>query len=173
VQPSPATSPQLSYPRDARSYADAVLAAWRARRLEQLAALTTPEVYDQIVGIPGRPDQTWSARGCEGAAGSSYCVYFNRDGNAIVLRVTNQLLRKAHGVSEVRFPYFPDSDTGYVNEFVQAWRMGHRPRMLMLATPAVVDALAGKPAPSNPDYDKFQVDEAKLGAAHAITGYVP
>lgn len=170
---SPAASPQVNYPRNAMPYAEAVLTAWRAGQRERLAALTTPEVYEQILEIPGQPDQTWSPDWCEGAAGSSYCLLFNRDGNAIVLRVTNQLLGKAHGVSEVRFPYFAASEMDYVREFVEAWRMGHRQRMLMLATPEVVDAVAGKPAPQNPDYDKFEVDPSKIGAAHAITGYVP
>jgi hypothetical protein len=194
TQSPPPKPPPVTYPNNARAYAEAVLTAWRQRNTARLGQLTTPEVYEQIVEIPGPPDLTWAYWRCDGAAGSSYCQFFNNDGDAIVLRVSNQLLGKQRAVNEVRYPYFETDGIAYVREFVEAWRLGHRKRMQSLAVPAVVDFVKDKPAPRNPQYDDpccgggllrvvitnsegFQltldVGTLKLGSAHAIVGYVP
>jgi hypothetical protein len=151
--PAPPAPPPVTYPKTARAYAEAVLAAWGQKQQDRLTALTNAQVYEQIVEIPGPPNMTWTYVQCDGAAGSSYCAFYNGDGDDIVLRLTNERLGKAHAASEVRFNLFPDDGVEYVRQFVQAWTLAHKPRMLKLAVPDVVNAVVEiAAAPKNPKY---------------------
>src|SRR5262245_3488918 len=91
---SGSTSPSASasYPTDAQAYAEAILSAWRLHQLTRLGDLTTALVQEQIIEIPGPPNMNWTYHRCDGTAGSSYCEFFNANGDAIVLRITHSLL---------------------------------------------------------------------------------
>jgi len=150
----PPPPPAASYPKTARAYAEAILTAWRQKQNNRLADLTNAQVHEQIVEIPGPPNMTWTYVQCDGAAGSSYCEFYNNAGDDIVLRLINEQLGKAHAAIEVRFNVLPDDGVAYVQAFVQAWQLAHKPRMLKLSVPEVVDAVREMAAaPRNPKYD--------------------
>ena len=86
------TAAPASYPSSARAYAEAILAAWSAKKLDRLGLLTSAEVQEQLIEIPGPIDTHWHYSRCDGAAGSSYCVFFNNPGDMITLRVANAAL---------------------------------------------------------------------------------
>lgn len=111
--PSPAASPVVTktstppiapaYPQNAKAYAEAVIAAWKNHKIDRLGDLTTPEVQEQLLEIPGPPNMDWTYIMCDGAAGSSYCQFQNADGDKLTLKVVNQYLGKAHAVGQVTF----------------------------------------------------------------------
>ncbi|HEX6870136.1 MAG TPA: hypothetical protein VF163_03470 [Micromonosporaceae bacterium] len=190
----PTTKPPApSYPSTARAYAEAVLAAWKQGNLSRLGALTTPEVQEQIIEIPGPPNQTWTYRNCDGAAGSSYCSFVNANGDVITLRISHSLLSKAHAAVEVRFDQtiYASDPVEYVNEFIKAWQDANRVRMLKLSNSTAVDYFTHyTPPPSgystctdgamgttyvrvyNPDGLNYtiKVTNTKLGGPNAISG---
>lgn len=149
---TPAATPATAeFPKTARAYAESVLAAWKQHQLEWLGDLTTPQVQEQIIEIPGPPNQSWTYHTCNGAAGSTFCEFFNANGDAIVLRVTNSLLGKAHAVAGVTFQptTYPNNAEDYVKAFIKAWQDGNRPRMLALANQNEVDYFTHYTPPEN------------------------
>jgi hypothetical protein len=149
-----ATPNPPTYPASARKYAEAVLTAWRKGRLPRLADLTTPQVNEQILEIPGPPNHQWTYRDCDGAAGSSYCRFVNAVGDTIRLRITNSQLGAAHATTEVALDptTYPADGVAYVKAFVAAWRDVNLPRMKALAVTSVVEYVRHGPAPDNPSY---------------------
>jgi len=124
----------LGYPSDARTYADAVLAAWKNGQQSRLADLSTATVVLQLQGTTGL-DSNWSYVQCQGAAGSSFCQYFNNNGDAITIRVINQFLGQPHAVSEVQLDItkYETTADAYVKAFIEAWRSINPKRMSVLA----------------------------------------
>lgn len=139
---APATSAStVSYPATARAYAEAVLTAWGQKLDARLGDLTAALVHDQIISIPGPPNLNWSHDRCDAAAGSTYCVFVNDDGDVITLRITNALLGKPRAATEVRLDQtvYSNDVKLYVQAFVEAWRNGNVKRMHALSTPAGVE----------------------------------
>jgi hypothetical protein len=103
--PSPPTSAlaPASYPIASREYAEAVIAAWKTKNLSKLVDLTTPQVQEQLIEIPGPPNMNWTYVRSDGAMGSTYCSFINADGDKLTLRVTNEKLGHAHAVSNIIF----------------------------------------------------------------------
>jgi hypothetical protein len=195
---TPATStapPAPGYPDGARQYAEAVLAAWKAKALQTLANLATAQVHEQIIEIPMPVNMNWHYSQCDGAAGSTYCTFFNDPGDKFVLKLTNALLGKPHAAVGVQLDQteYPSSATAYVKAFIAAWQEGNRWRMLELANQAEVDYFTHytPPAPGyltcndgaagstyvrvyNADGLNYaiRVINAQLSKPHAITGHV-
>ena len=192
--PPPTTSAAPTYPGTARAYAEAVLTAWRLKQQTRLAELTTAEVEEQIIEVPGPPNQQWVYQNCDGAAGSSYCGFVNVDGDVITLRISNQLLGKPDATTEVKLDltvYAPKA-TDYVKAFVEAWRNGNTRRMLALSSQAEVDYFTHYTPPSTYTVCSFKVGtvwqvrvynsdglsylmkvtDAQLTKPHAITSHV-
>lgn len=190
-----APAPAPTYPATAKAYAEAVLAAWKNKQAATLGDLTTAMVQEQILEIPGPPPQDWTHIRCDGAAGSSFCAFYNSDGDEITLRISNQLVGQAHAATQVIFdvPEYPSDGIDYVKAFVAAWKNSNTPRMLLLSKPEVVNQLGTAPA-ANPTYPApvccgggllqvvanfggntmtFDVGTTLLGDPHAIIGYAP
>ena len=157
------------YPTTARAYAEAVLAAWKQHLINKIGDLTTAQVQDQIISIPGPPNQNWTYQRCDGTAGSSYCSFVNGDGDVITLRISSALLGKAHAATEVKLDqteYSPDAKQ-YVQAFAEAWRNGNTRRMLALsADQSVVDFFTHYTPP-----ETFQVCSRLVGSVWRVRIY--
>ncbi len=103
ASPKPPSPAPVSYPTTPKTYAEAVIAAWKAKNMSKLADLATPLVSEQLMEIPGPPNMNWSFVMCDGAAGSSYCQFSNTDGHKVTLRLTNETIGKAHAVVDVTY----------------------------------------------------------------------
>lgn len=183
-----------TYPATARAYAEAILTAWRLKQQSRLADLTTAQVEEQIIEIPGPPNQQWVYQTCDGAAGSSYCAFVNVEGDVITLRISNQFLGKPDAATEVKLDltvYAPKA-TDYVKSFVEAWRNGNTRRMLALSSQGEVDYFTHYTPPSTYTVCSFKVGtlwqvrvynsdglsylmkvtDAQLTKPHAITSHV-
>ena len=125
----------VTYPASARAYAEAILTAWAGHQLARLGQLTSSEVQEQLIEIPGAINTHWHYNRCDGAAGSSYCVFFNDPGDMITLRLTNALLTHAHAGVGATFDQvsFPTDPVEYVKKFIGAWQEGNTYRMKILS----------------------------------------
>lgn len=56
-------------PTEPQEYAEVAVGAWAAPQLSRLAMLTTPEVYQRIIDLPGPPDLGWRSIRCDDRAG--------------------------------------------------------------------------------------------------------
>lgn len=192
--PTTAPPPAPAYPSSAKAYAQAILAAWPSN-VTKLGTLTSPLVQEQILEIPGPINQNWHYSRCDGAAGSSYCVFFNDPGDAITLKISNSLLGKAHAGVEVLFDQvtFPTDPVEYTKEFIGAWQDGNTYRMKILSNQTEVSYFTHytPPAPGtdacfsggaagsqyvriyNGDGLEYllRLTSATLGKPHAIAGH--
>lgn len=184
---------QKTYPSTARAYAEAVVKAWKQGQINTLGDLTTPEVQEQLMEIPEPLNDDWVYLRCDGTAGSSYCMFTNDNGDELTLRISHQLLSKAHAAVEVKLDLtvYPLDGITYVKEFVGAWQIGNTTRMLKLSKQSVVDEVGSIPqhTPTYPKPDccgggllqvkvnwksstsRFDVGTTLLGGPNAIVGY--
>jgi hypothetical protein len=103
ASPQPSSPAPATYPSDSRAYAEAVIAAWKAKNWTRVADLANAEVQEQLMEIPGPPNMNWTFVMCDGAMGSSYCQFTNADGHKVTLRVINEKRGQAHAVTEVKY----------------------------------------------------------------------
>ena len=103
ASPKPSSPAPVSYPATAKAYAEAVIAAWKAKNMSKLADLATPLVSEQLMEIPGPPNMNWSFIMCDGVAGSRYCQFSNADGHKVTLRLNGVLIGQAHAVVDVTY----------------------------------------------------------------------
>ncbi|GIH03213.1 hypothetical protein Rhe02_12800 [Rhizocola hellebori] len=103
ASPKPSTPAPVTYPSEAKAYAEAVIAAWKAKNLARLADLASAQIQEQLMEIPGPPNMDWTYLMCDGAMGSSYCQFTNTDGHKVTVRVLNEKVGQAHAVSEVKY----------------------------------------------------------------------
>src|SRR5690606_7074771 len=139
-----------TYPDTVEGYAQAVIQAWAGDDPSWLQALTTEAVYYGIVDLNTSPYDEWTLLRCDGTAGSSYCSFFNPDGDVLILRISHQLLGQAHAATDVTLDktLYPNDSVLYVKEFVKAWQFGNTARMLKLSSPAVVNKVPDTPPTS-------------------------
>jgi hypothetical protein len=90
---SPVRTIPLSTPE---SYAKALYGAWQNGDRKFAAQVASPEAVDQIFQFAYEPIQTnagpqdpYQFRGCEGAAGSTFCTWAGQDNAQIVEQVRN------------------------------------------------------------------------------------
>jgi hypothetical protein len=72
---------------------------------------------------------------CSGAAGSSYCLFFNAVGDELRLRVSNPALGqpRAMGTGSTFSPItFPSDNAAYAKEALDAWQAGNEARLKLL-----------------------------------------
>ncbi len=190
---SPSAAP-ASYPTNADAYAQAVVAAWQTDPNGALTDLTSAQAQEQLIQIPGPLDMNWHFAMCDGAAGSSYCTFFNDDGDRLRLQLTNALLGQAHAAVGVNLEQteYPSAAEAYVTAFIEAWQQGNRWRMAALSNDNEVEYFTHYTPPA-PGYDLcsdgaagstyvhvyngdglsylIQVSNSKLGQAHAIVAH--
>src|SRR5262245_25976352 len=150
---TPHTSPPVShaYPTD---YANAVLLAWGAKDKPYLTLLTSSSTANQMLGW-GNINTHWTLITSEGAAGSSYTMFYNNGGDYIVVRTVNPMssAHQWHAGSIEKWDQmsFPADPTDYAKKLVSGWMTGNKPRLDYLGTTALTTLLQGKTPPS-PDY---------------------
>jgi hypothetical protein len=101
--PPPAKDP-VGIPDNPRDYAVVFVKAWTDRDTATMRRLATDQAFAQAE--TSTPRAAPALRGCEGAAGSSYCT-FTGDEFTMTVRVANEKASRhlQHAVSEVRFDH--------------------------------------------------------------------
>jgi hypothetical protein len=142
--PPATTAPAATYPTTAEDYAKAAVAAWAGRDLTRLDQL---EVQDgelhTLYQCNGCYDIHFTLINCQGAAGSSYCLFFNNVGDSLRLRLVNQFLGqpRAIGNGSIWDPItFPSDDKAYAQEALDAWQAGNDNRLKLLTAGQLTSA---------------------------------
>ena len=93
TNPPPPPPPPPTYPSTAEAYAKEGVAAWvnsDAARLNQLEV--AGGVLHTLAGCAGCYNVAFVFSNCQGAAGSSYCLFFNAVGDELNVKLGNSLL---------------------------------------------------------------------------------
>lgn len=134
--------PAATYPTSAEAYARAAVSAWAnhdTTRLGQLNA-ASDTVFSTLDGGDYNRNFT-TLYMCDGAAGSTYCTFYNAVGDALRLRLRNDLLGHPHAITEGVFTpiTFPTDYQAYAQEALTDW---------VSRNTAAVSLLTGKPGDS-------------------------
>jgi len=145
-----AAPPAEVLPTTAEQYTKKAIDAWKAHNV---SALDQYEVGDGILhtmwdcGDCYNAEFTLAPGNCQGAAGSSYCRYFNKYGDDLLLRVTNELLGHPRAIvagSTFEPTAFPSDNQAYAQLALNAWLAGNDNRLKLLTkdnlTSAAIDA---------------------------------
>jgi len=146
------TAPAITFPTTAEQYTKNAIEAWADKNTATLNQYESANgvLHDMLNNCSGCYNTQFSlAPGfCQGAAGSSYCLYFNTFGDKLQLRVDNQLLGQAHAMgtgSTFEPTTFPADDKAYATQALQAWNDGNDNRLKLLTqnelTSAGIDAM--------------------------------
>jgi hypothetical protein len=187
-----ATIASSVFPGTARLYAEAVLLAWRTNQQTRVTELVAPTVLSQLQTTTNA-EPNWVYASCQGTAGSTYCQFLNGDGDAITLRLENQLLGKPRAVTEVKLDLtmYSNNAVEYVKSFIEAWRNANTKRMAVLANQSETEYFTHYTPPGtystcatlsggvsnvrvyNADGLNYTltIAVALLGGKHAITGH--
>ncbi|HEY7176330.1 MAG TPA: hypothetical protein VH442_15550 [Micromonosporaceae bacterium] len=151
------------YPSD---YARAILTAWSAHDTSYLTLLTGTSTKNQLYGI-GTVDQHWTLANSQGASGSSYSAFFNRDGDWLVLRTINAqtAAHQWHAGSVQTWDKisYPTDATAYVTYYMNAYIDGNTARMTKLGTQTMTTHFVGLASKPDSGY--------ALGAAEGTAGH--
>jgi hypothetical protein len=169
---SPGASP--SYPADAGAYAQAAVTAWLHGDQARLDQLRDPG--NQIlhtVGL-GDYDRNYTFRDCQGAAGSSYCTFYNAVGDVLVLQLSNPLLGAPHAIVHGTFDplTFPNDMRAYAQECLDAWRAGNLTRVGYLTQPDAKTHLLAVAASHKLDDWTFVDAQGAAGSSY-LTWHTP
>ena len=106
-----------------------------------------------MLACAGCYNKVFTLSTCEGAAGSSYCRFFNEVGDDLLLRVNNSLLGQARalGTGSTLDPIaFPSDNKAYAQKALTAWLNGNDPALKLLTakpfTTAQITALGANHA---------------------------
>jgi hypothetical protein len=124
-----------TFPADAPTYANEAVTAWRQGDHGRLAQLNDPadSVFSTLDA--GNYNKQFALYRCDGAAGSSFCSFYNAVGDTLTLRVQNQRLGQAHAIVDGQWKpiTFPTDFRAYAEEAIAAWA-GHNPAAVSLLT---------------------------------------
>jgi hypothetical protein len=128
----------ITFPTDAGAYTKAALAAYVAKDVATLDQYEdTGGQLHTMLGCNGCYNTAFTYHNCEGAAGSSYCLFINAVGDELRLRVNNAALGqpRAMGGGSIFNPIaFPSDDQAYAQEALDAWQSGDDPRLKLLTS---------------------------------------
>jgi hypothetical protein len=142
-------APSITYPNTAEAYTKAAIDAWKAHNSATLDALeVSGGVLHGLSTSKYNTDFFLAPNFCQGAAGSSYCLYFNKYGDELMLRVTNQLLGQPHAIvasSDSKFTptTFPSDEVAYATEAIGAWGEGNDNRLKLLTNGLTSASITG------------------------------
>jgi hypothetical protein len=139
-----------TYPKDAKDYGLAVIAAWMGQQWDRLQTLTSPAGFSQIkdsVTAQGLPDPNWTFISCapnpDASATSTICIYRNDHGDETDIAMDNASL--GHPLAAQQIPLdrttYPSDPGSYVNTMMSALINGNKQRVVRLANSTVQSKL--------------------------------
>lgn len=193
ASPSAANSPApITYPNTAQGYTTDALNAYANRDSARLGAYVNNGGAVEFANIE-RVSGPWHFHACSKDGDNTDCAYDNSVGDRLTVSVVTDGLHQPHGVTGVvldKTTYESDA-SNMVNEFIGAWENGNVYRMSALSTGNTASKVNNLPMPSStmitiditakPNHTivtvaavgsatiVFDVDNSKLGHAHAIT----
>jgi hypothetical protein len=143
------TPAPVGYPNSPAEYAKAAVSAWAGRDLQRVDNLeVSGGILHTMLACNGCYEIHFVLSTCEGAAGSSYCLFFNGAGDELTIRVQNSALGQPHAVvlgGTFKPVTFPSDNQAYAQEALDAWLSRNDVRLELLTlkhmTSGAVDGL--------------------------------
>jgi hypothetical protein len=181
ISTGPSTSASASpadtstgYPSDAGAYSRAAVTAWLAGDQARLDQLRDPanQLFHSI--SLGDYDKHYTFQSCQGAAGSSYCLFYNAVGDELTLQLSNQLLGSPHAIVTGTFNplTFPTDFQAYAQECLDAWKSGNTVRVGFLTTASAKTHLYAIDASHRQDDWTFVDAQGAAGSSY-LTWHTP
>jgi hypothetical protein len=170
-----ATSPEASatnhgaaigFATSAEEYTKQAVAAWSSGDTARLDQLRDPGAAVFGTLSAGDIDRHFTLYQCQGAAGSTYCTYYNNAGDELRLQLSNPLLGQAHAIVGGDFHpiTFPSDERAYAQETLDAWLAHNDPRITLLCTGDAATHLNAIPGSHRSDAWTFDHSEGAAGS---------
>lgn len=165
------STPAVTYPTDADAYSRKAITAWRDHDTATLNALNAPsDTVFATLNAGNYNTQFTTLYTCEGAAGSSYCTYYNAVGDTLRLQLRNDLLGKAHAIiGGTLIPItFPTDYQAYAQEALDDWRAHNSAAVALLTGKSGDTAFASVPASARSANTTWTFSHQEGAAGHQI-----
>jgi hypothetical protein len=166
-----AAASTASFPDQAEAYTRTAIAAWRSHDATVLGSLnaSSDKVFATLDAgnYDNRFDTLYT---CEGAAGSTYCTYYNTAGDTLRLKVNNELLGKAHALvgGELIPITFPTDYKAYAQETLTAWQDHNTAAVALLTGKTGDSAFASVPASARSAPGGWSFDHTEGATGHEL-----
>lgn len=182
-----------TFPKSAKDYGLAALAAWASGSKSKLDLYAVQAAVSQFMGH-GKPNSQWSNLNCESAgSGRTACNYRNAHGDDARLTMEDTQLGHPTATVDVFLnrTQYPTDAGSYVSFFMAAWGDGNKQRMTRYASSSIANMFTGKTPPTGSQTEAtqnggtwtvrvnglplgsgnwtFTVNGSKLGGGNAIT----
>ena len=164
-----ATGAAPTFPTTAEAYAKATVTAWTAHDTARLDQLKVAELkLFTSIDTAGTYDTHYAFVRCDGAAGSSYCTFFNNAGDALTLQLQNPLIGQAHAVISGTFDptTFPVDNKAYAQLALNAWIDHNDIRLGLLTTPDALTVINALPAGLRNSSWTFKESQGAMGSLY-------
>ena len=162
--------PPPTYPSSAEAYAKEGIAAWvnnDAARLNQLEV--AGGVLHTLAGCAGCYNVAFVFSNCQGAAGSSYCLFFNAVGDELNVKLQNSLLGAPQAIvaGSIFGPItFPSDNKAYAQEALNAWLSRNDARLKLLTKNTMTSAQVDGLGPNRNSPWTFDHSEGAAGSSY-------
>ncbi|MFD0592590.1 hypothetical protein ACFQZ4_08505 [Catellatospora coxensis] len=182
-----------TFPKTAKDYGLAALAAWASGSKSKLDQYAVQAAVSQFMGH-GKPNSQWTTLNCSAAgSGRTACDYRNAHGDDTKLTMDDTQLGHPTAVVDVfvNRTQYPADAAGYVGFFMAAWGDGNKQRMTRFSSTSIANMFTGKTPPTGSQTEAtqngstwtvrvtglplgsgnwtFTVSGGKLGGGNAIT----
>lgn len=182
-----------TFPKSAKDYGLAALAAWASGSKSKLDLYAVQAAVSQFMGH-GKPNSQWATINCSAAgSGRTACDYRNAHGDDTKLTMEDTQLGHPTAVVDVfvNRTAYPTDAAGYVGFFMAAWGDDNKQRMTRFSSSSIANMFTGKTPPTGSQTEAtqngstwtvrvtglplgsgnwtFTVNGGKLGGGNAIT----
>ncbi|GAB4057613.1 hypothetical protein [Catellatospora paridis] len=182
-----------TFPKSAKDYGLAALAAWATGSKSKLDQYAVQAAVAQFMGH-GKPNSQWTTLNCEpSSSGRTACNYRNAHGDDARLTMEDAQLGHPTATVDVFLnrTQYPTDAAVYVSYFMAAWGDGNKQRMTRYASSSIANMFTGKTPPTGSQTNAtqngstwtvqvsglpvgsgswtFTVNGSKLGGGNAIT----
>ncbi|MEU8003734.1 hypothetical protein AB0B66_21475 [Catellatospora sp. NPDC049111] len=182
-----------TFPKTAKDYGLAALAAWASGSKSKLDLYAVQAAVSQFMGH-GKPNSQWTTLNCSAAgSGRTACDFRNAHGDDTRLTMEDTQLGHPTAVVDVfvNRTQYPADAAGYVGYFMAAWGDGNKQRMTRFSSSTIANMFTGKTPPTGSQTEAtqngsnwtvrvtglpvgsgswtFTVSGGKLGGGNAIT----
>jgi hypothetical protein len=168
---APTSSPAPpTFPSSAEAYAQAGVAAWVGHDIARLNQLEVAGgLIHGLAGCDGCYNLAFTFKNCQGAAGSSYCLFFNEVGDELTMHLQNSLLGAPQAIvtgSTFAQITFPSDNRAYAQEALNAWLSQNDARLKLLTKNAMTSAQVDALGPNRNANWTFDHSEGAAGSSY-------
>jgi len=162
--------PPVTYPQTANAYAQAAVKAWREGRRARVDQLVSAGngIFDVLNS--GDYNKEFNVHKCTSAGGYSQCVLYNKFGDILEFKISDDLLGAAHAIVDGVFVQidFPDDLKAYAEKTLENWQRENTGAVALLTAQPGNGAFSTVPADRRDDTWNYNRQDAAAGKIYHI-----